>query len=142
MLRPVFYQDPMSKEIAWLTDKNYNYQSDLVQKAYQLWKHQRSTYKFHNNNERWLDRWVGKDLSIIPHQVEIRGYLINLSRIAVHNNRHQHVQWMSFAKGIFSNLVLDLTIFQHKRRGLLGKITIHHGEGGICSNGVVERITS
>lgn len=140
VLRPVFYQNPSTKDIAWLTDTSFQYQSDLVKQAYQMWRVQKKSHRYKKNDQQWLEHWVGLDMSVLPHQVEMLGYLLNLSRVSIYNNRHQHVQWLSFSKGIFSKLVLELHVLQSDRKGLLGKIVILHGEGGICSNGSIERL--
>lgn len=139
-LRPVYFQDPTSKKVAWLTDQSYQYNSELVGQAFELWKKQRKLYRYKRNQQEWLEQWVGLDMSVLPHQVEMLGYLLNLSRVAIYNNHHQHVQWLSFSKGIFSKLVLELHISQNRRKGLFGKIQILHGEGGICTNGTIERL--
>lgn len=139
-LRPVYYQDPVTKQIAWLTDTAYQYNSARVDQAFELWKKQKKIYKYKKTAQEWLHDWVGLDIAVVPHQVEMLGYLLNLSRVAIYNASHQHMQWLSFSKGIFSKLVLELRIQQHKKKGLWGKIHMLHGEGGICNNGVVERL--
>jgi len=140
VLRPVYFQDSVTKENVWLTDQSYQYQAELVKKAYQVWKKQKKLHKYKKNYQQWLQLWVGLDLSVLPHQVEMLGYLLNLSRVAMYNNSHKHLQWLSFSKGVFSKLVLELHILQKRRKGLQGKIQILHGEGGICNNGIIERL--
>ncbi len=141
VLRPVYYKAPFLEKIIWLTDQSaYQYQSNLVSQAYVAWKQQIKKSSYKKNAQYWLHQWIGLDVSVIPHQVEMLGYLLNLSRVTISNNHHKHTQWMSFSKGVFSKLVLELHISQSSRKGLLGKIIILHGEGGICSDGIIERL--
>jgi len=140
VLRPVSYTDPVNHKVAWLTDESYEYKPLMVEDAFQLYRTQRFSVKCRNSSMIWLDRWIGRDLFVIPNQVEMLGYLLDLSRIAVVNSRHQHVQWLSFSKGIFSKLVLELSIKQTRSHGVQPKLKILHGEGGVCTNGAVERL--
>lgn len=142
VLRPVYYQDPIQHQKAWLTDdqKPFDYKPLMVEQAFQLYRTQKNGSKCRNDYSVWLNNWIGQDLFVIPHQVEMLGYLLDLSRIVVVNNRHRHVQWLSFSKGIFSKLVLELQISQSKSKGIQAKIKILHGEGGVCTQGMVERL--
>jgi len=140
VLRPVFYQNPTTKEDVWLTGNNFEFQSSLIDNVHTVWKKQKKSDYYRKDAQRWFDVWVGGDLSVIPHQVEMMGYLLDLSRITVSNKRHSNKQWLSYSKGIFSKLVLEFTIEQNRKNGLFGHISVLHGEGGVCSNGVVERL--
>jgi hypothetical protein len=66
--------------------------------------------------------------------------LLDLSRIRIKNFNHQHVQWISFAKGVFAKLILNLHLTTLPRKGVVTKVIVRHGQGAICSNGVVERL--
>jgi hypothetical protein len=92
------------------------------------------------NAQSWFNGWVGQDVSLIFDPLEIFGYLLDLSRVRIQNFSHEHVQWLSFAKGIFSKLVLNLYLDIQPRKGVITKVVVVHGPGGICTNGVVERI--
>jgi|GEM_PF-859238 len=141
VLRPVSYTDPATHQVVWMTDeKNYEYKPLMVEDAFQLYRTQRFSVKCRNSSKIWLDHWIGRDLFIFPHQVVMRGYLLELSRIKAFNSRHQHAQWLSYSKGIFSKLVLELSIKQTRAHGVQAKLKILHGEGGVCTNGVVERL--
>lgn len=141
ILRPVFYKDSSSGKIFWLVNQDtYEYDQDLVKKAYNAWKKKDSNRKYKNGYQVWLDEWIGQDISVAFDPLELFGYLLDLSRIRIKNFNHQHVQWLSFAKGIFSKLILNFKITTLSRKGIIGKVSVGHGQGGICSNGLVERI--
>jgi len=123
-----------------MTDDKFEYKPLMVEDAFQLYRMQRFSVKCRNSSMVWLDHWIGRDLFIIPNQVEMLGYLLDLSRIAVVNSRHKHVQWLSFSKGIFSKLVLELDIKQTRTHGVQAKLKILHGEGGVCTEGTIERL--
>lgn len=140
VLRPIFYKDSTSNQEFWLTDSNFEYQPELVQQAYDAWK-KIDKFKFYKKTaDQWLESWVGKDLFVVPHEVAVRGYLLDLSRVTLHNLKNHHIQWLSFAKGVFATMVLELDLLQRGHRGIAGKISVLHGEGGVCSQGIIERL--
>lgn len=141
VLRPVFYKDQQEDKIFWLTDQNtYEYKDELVSQAYDQWRLSKSAKKYKYDAQAWMRNWVGGDVSVTFDPIELLGYLLYLSRVRIANLNYDHTQWLSFAKGIFSKLMLDLHISQIKKSGILGKVSVQHGQGGICNNGVVERI--
>lgn len=133
ILRPMYYLDPQSKQKITFVDQNYQIIPDKLAQAYDLWKSVKGHKKF-VTPQAWLTDWIGLDISVVPHEVEIFGYLINLSRVIIKNNRRQQARWLSFAKGIFSKLVVELQIDQHSRKGILTNMKILHGEGGVCTD--------
>lgn len=141
VLRPVFYKDQEDGEVFWLTDqKEYEYDSKLVEQTYEHWRLNKFTRKHKNDPEAWMRNWVGSDISVTYDPLEFLGYLLYLSRVRIANLNYNHTQWLSFAKGIFSKLMLELHLTQSKKSGILGKVIVEHGQGGICNSGVVERI--
>lgn len=152
VLRPVFYQHPKTKKIVWLTNKNFDYNPSLIESAYLLFKsskhkdqnkrHQKSERAYKKALDHWFETWVGQDICVVPHQVEMLGYLRDSSRILIYNKDHKHEEWLSFSKGIFSKLVLEVELHQYKQQGIVGKLIVLHGEGGVCSDGIVERLYS
>ena len=138
IFRPIVYTDRATGHKVMLVDQNKNIDDTGVQKAFDLWK-QSNKCKFKNAQD-WLTHWVGGDIEVKPHSVEVFGYLLNLSRIRVQNNSSHHAQWMSFAKGIFSRLVLELDIHQHKKKGVVPYLKVVAGEGGVCLDGAIERL--
>jgi len=141
VLRPVFYKDSKSGNMYWFVDQEtYEYNLELIKQAYEAWKKQNSLRKYKNDYQDWFDRFVGQDISVTFDPLELFGYLLNLSRIRIKNFNHQYVQWLSFAKGIFSKLVLNLHLTTLPRKGIISKIIVQHGQGAICANGTVERI--
>ena len=146
LLRPVYYQDPFTGEKIWIVDDSYHFNHAKVAQVYDLWFETKGAKEFKSADE-WLNHWLGRDISVIPHEVEISGYLVNLSRVVAKNNKgisksykDKQVAWLSYAKGIFSKLIVELDINQTMGKGVYPTIQIFHGEGGVCSNGIVERI--
>jgi len=139
VLRPIYFISKKTNQKMFLTDEQYNYVPEKVELAYELWKKETGIKKFPKSNI-WLEKWVGGDIFIIPYSVEIFGYLVNLSRVTIQNSIKKNNQWLSFAKGIFSKIVLELEIGQSLRKGILATIQTLHGEGGVCIAGVIERI--
>lgn len=141
VLRPIFYKNQEKDEVFWLTDqKTYEYNDELIEHAYEHWKSNKFTRKYKNDPQAWMKNWIGSDISVTYDPLEFLGYLLYLSRVRISNLNYNHTQWLSFAKGIFSKLILELHLSQSKKSGILGKISVEHGEGGICNSGVVERI--
>lgn len=141
LLRPIYYLDKKTGKKINFVDQEYNFVPALLDKAYDLWKENKGTKKF-TSSQHWLNLLIGIDISVVPHEVEIFGYLLNLSRVMVKNNIRQNVTWISFAKGIFSKLALELDITQHRRKGIRVAVKVLHGEGGVCVDGVVERLSA
>lgn len=139
VLRPVYFLEKKSGVKVWLVDAENKYNQESIKKAHELFRRENKSKKFKHEVD-WLHNFVGLDIALIPHEVEIFGYLVNLSRVMMRNNIKQHVQWLSFAKGIFSKLVIELDINQHRSRGVFAKVKVLHGQGGVCSNGIIERI--
>jgi len=137
-LRPIYYQESKNGPLYWLTDEKYVYQDHLVAIAHGAFKKKYKKIKSMDAS-KWLRNWVGLYMFIIPYENEILGYLVHLSRVVVHNQKHSRSQWLSFSKGIFSKLVLELKILQNEK-GLFGNIKVLHGEGGVCIEGNVERL--
>ena len=145
VLRPVYYQHPFTKKKIWFVDDSYNFNPEKIQEVYDLWFKTKRAKKFKSSDD-WFNNWLGRDISVVPHDVEILGYLINLSRVVAENHKgisknkkDKQVAWLSFAKGIFSKLIIELDINQTMGKGVYPTIQTLHGEGGVCSNGIVER---
>lgn len=139
VLRPIYYISPVTGKKSMLVDECNQYQPERVQEAHEAFKHSKKAKKFKTAQD-WLQDFIGLDISVIPHEVEILGYLLNLSRVMIKNHRYQQAHWMSFAKGIFSKLVLELNIYQNRYKGIYATISVLHGEGGVCTDGAVERL--
>jgi hypothetical protein len=141
VLRPIFYKNQKENKIFWLTDqKTYEYDNALIEDVYRDWSLGRSTRKHKHNPEVWMRNWVGGDISVTYDPVEFLGYLLYLSRVRISNSSYYHTQWLSFAKGIFSKLMLELHLSQKSSKGIAGVVYVQHGQGGICNGGIVERI--
>ena len=141
VLRPVFYKDHKTNKTFWLTDqKEYEYNDELIEKAYKDWYQYKFTKKYKNDYLLWMRNWVGSDISLNFDPVEIFGYLIYWSRVRISNMNSDHKEWLSFAKGIFSKLMLELKLSQSSRSGIFGKVFVKHGQGGICNEGIIEKI--
>lgn len=148
LLRPVYYLDAKTNKKIYFADIDhqnvfekieyaYDVTAEKLKSAYDVWMKEKNSSKRVRSPKAWLHDWIGLDLSVTPHEVEILGYLVNLSRVRVENNKKSHVQWLSFSKGIFSKLVLELDIKQHHINGISAKIKVLHGQGGFCSDGIV-----
>lgn len=137
-LRPVYYLDAKTSKKITFVDQNYEIVPELLDVAHELWKNGKGNKKF-KKSEDWLNLLIGMDITVVPHEVEIFGYLLNLSRVIVKNNIHKpQIKWISFAKGIFSKLALELDITQHRRKGIRANMKVLHGEGGVCVETVVD----
>jgi hypothetical protein len=141
VLRPVFYKNQKDNKISWLTDQNlYEYNDGLIEEAYKNWSFGKSIRKHKRDPETWMRNWLGGDISVTYDPLELLGYLLSLSRVRISNTNSYHTQWLSFSKGIFSKLMLELRLSQKTSKGIAGVVSVEHGEGGICNEGVVERI--
>lgn len=139
VLRPAYYYDEATQTQIPLLNDEQNFDEEKVEKAYDAWKKSGKKRKF-NNAQGWLDRWIGKDIVVIPDALEASGYIMQLSRIRINNQARDHGQWLSFAKGVFSRLIVDIEIDQHDRKGIIPSLKVTPGEGGICTGGIVDRI--
>jgi hypothetical protein len=141
VLRPAYFLDPVTGEIIRFIDDNYQIISAQLAKAYNQWRTFKGTKKF-DSPELWLDNWIGSDILIEPHEVEVLGYLLNLSRVMSKNNKNEKKYWLSYSKGIFSKLALELVINQKIRKGIRVSMQVHHSEGAVCRDGVIERLSA
>ncbi len=132
VLRPIYYFDIETNKPIFFADVNDQEIPEKLQDAYTVWKNEKISKRI-KSPKAWLHDWIGLDLIVTPHDVEILGYLINWSRVEVKNNKKTHTAWLSFSKGIFSKLVLELDIKQHKTRGISATLKVLHGQGGFCS---------
>lgn len=139
ILRPAYYYDEITNTQISLLDDQKNFDEKMVEKAFFAWKKSGKKRKFSNAQE-WLNRWIGKDIVVVPDALEASGYIMQLSRIRINNQSRDHGQWLSFAKGVFSRLIVDIDIDQHDRRGIIPTLKITPGEGGVCTGGIVDRI--
>lgn len=139
ILRPAYYyNESTQQQMSLLNDENL-FDDEKVEKAYIAWKNSGKKRKF-NDAQHWLDRWVGKDIMVVPDALEATGYIMHLVRIRISNQARDHGQWLSKAKGVFSRLIVEIEIDQHDRRGIIPSLKVSTGEGGICTGGVVDRI--
>tara|TARA_Y100000588_G_scaffold365883_1_gene431029 strand:+ start:473 stop:1111 length:639 start_codon:yes stop_codon:yes gene_type:complete len=139
VMRPAYYYDKCSDTKIWLLDQNNQVDYNRVDQAYNVWRLSGKKRKFKDSYD-WYTRWVGKDVVVFPNLVEVYGYLINLSRVHIQNSIKQHATWLSFSKGVFSRLVLEVDLVQHDRKGVKPLLKVIAGEGGICKHGLVERL--
>ncbi len=141
VLRPIFYKDQNNNTVSWLTDQNsYEYDDAFIENAYNSWSLGKSTRKYKHDSEIWMRNWLGGDISVKYDPVEFLGYLLYLSRVRISNSNSYHTQWLSFAKGIFSKLMLELRLSQKTSKGIAGVVSVQHGQGGICNDGAIEKI--
>lgn len=139
VLRPVYYQDSVTGVKFELLNENNGFDDSKIERAYVTWK-SNGHKRIFKNGQDWLQRWVGKDIIIVPDSKEVYGYLNNKSRAHITNFIKGHGQWLSYAKGVFAQLMLEIVIDQHDRRGIFPILKVIAGEGGVCTNGVVEKI--
>lgn len=139
IFRPLYYFDNATNKKILFSDKHGVLNEHGIEQAYTLWKAVGYKRKFLNAHD-WFRRWIGGDIRIEPHTSQVLGYLINLSRTYISNNIGKDGIWLSFAQGIFARLVLEIDIIQHDRKGILSRLKVIAGEGGICRHGVVERL--
>ena len=137
-LRPIYYRDPKTFEKYMLTDELFAYAPDRINQAYEHWKYH--GMKKIDSSKKWLEQWIGKDLVIEAYSLEVFGYLIDWSRVIIKNAKHNFFNWIKFAKGVFSEEMLELVLEEHKNKGVYGTMRVMHGEGGVCINGAVEKI--
>ncbi len=110
-----------------------------------MWKNKRKNFKIAKaqslvTSQSWFHHWIGGDISVIPNDVEMFGYLRDVARAIIKNDKNEQSVWLSYAKGIFSKLILELEINQYLRKGVRVKMHVQHGEGAVCTNGIVERL--
>lgn len=140
MLRPAYYLDLTAGKKFWFLDDNNMIDEAKLHVAFKAWSKNNKRRKNFANAQAWMKNWVGGDIVVIPDVIELFGYLINLSRIYIGNQITNHGQWLSYAQGIFSRLVLDIAIEQHKRKGISPHFVAVAGQGGICMDGAIVRI--
>ncbi|MBI2352891.1 hypothetical protein HYV11_01445 [Candidatus Dependentiae bacterium] len=138
-LRPLYYYDALNQQKYLLLDKQLHFDDKKIYAAYHAWKKNNFKRKF-NSALDWLQNWIGNDLLVIPNVFEALGYLIFFSRIHVKNDIKKHAQWLSFSKGIFSRLVIEIDLVQHPKKGISPTLKTIAGEGGICLDGSIDRL--
>ncbi len=139
ILRPAYFYDRATEQKISLLQDDNSFDDVGVQAAFRAWSKTVKKRKFVDAQD-WLTRWVGKDIDVAPDVIEVFGYLIDLSRVHISNDIKDHGQWLSYAKGVFSRLMLEIDIVQHHKKGLYPVLKVIPGEGGVCFDGIVDKI--
>lgn len=139
VLRPAYFYDQSADQRYSFLDDEQKIDQSKLQEAFEVWKKKTKNKKYLTAQD-WLNQWIGGDIQVEPYTLEVFGYLINLSRVIISNQISDYATWMSFSKGVFSRLILEINICQHRRKGIRPTLKVIAGEGGICRDGNVERI--
>lgn len=142
LLRPLYFLDPETGQKYYFLDELFQIIPKQLEQAFLAWKQGKGkVWRKIKTPNQWLAEWVGGDIQVVPYEVEMTGYLKDVSRIRVFNSITTKQSWFSFSKGIFSALVLELIIDQIKKRPIKVSFKVLHGEGGVCTDsGLVKRL--
>lgn len=139
ILRPLYYQDKATNTKMPLLNQQHQYDPKFIEAAYQAWIESGKKRKFADAQD-WLKHWVGGDIHVIPDVLQAHGYLVNMSRIHIYNTIKEHAQWLSFSKGVFSRLMVEIDIVQHDRKGIKPSLKVIAGEGGFCTEELIKKL--
>ncbi len=141
ILRPCYYSDAQTGQKINFLDSNNQVIDQNLNQAFNLWKQNKGKgWRKIQTAYDWLQQWIGGDIVVLPHDVQFFGYLLNRSRVIAQNNTVNRHSWLSFSKGIFAKLLVELHIVQDKNKPVSISIHTLHGEGGVCVDGLVEKI--
>lgn len=135
VLQPIGYVASKDHKVYYFADDQGNIDNDQLDKAFKIWKQEhRSAAK---NAEEWLVDWVGEKVLLTHNAVEIFGYLLNINMAKIENNNHVNHTVLSLSEGLFSRMMLHVTLELHSSKGVRPKIKAYVGQGGMCKEGKV-----
>lgn len=136
LLRPsAFYDQKHSKMYPFLNAKN-EVDPKKLEKAFQAWK-QAFNPKYKKSAKVWFAQWLCGDISFIHNHMEVFGYLLNVSIARVDNKHNMHACLVDYSEGLFSRQIIDITIKQKTKKGIVPHVKSFVGQGGLCQDGKI-----
>jgi len=136
LLRPVAFYDQKNKETHWFVNENGDIDKDLLTHAFHAWE-KSSGRKYKKGVEVWFAQWLCGDISLIHNHVEVFGYLLNVSIARIDNEKNYHACQVDYSEGLFSRLIIDVTIAQQGKKGIVPHVKSFVGQGGLCQDGQI-----
>lgn len=136
LLRPSAFYDKEHNLIYSFLDDHNEIDMDKLEVAFNAWKKSHKP-NYHKSAKEWFAQWLCGDLTLIHNQVEVFGYLLNISLARIDNNHHTHASMVDYSEGLFSRQLIDITINQKSRKGIVPSITTSVGQGGMCQDGQI-----
>ena len=139
LLRPSAFYDQHNKVIYNFLDEQHHVDDEKLETAFNAWKNIYNK-RYKKDAHTWFTQWLCGDISLIHNHMEIFGYLLNLSIARVDNKHNAHACMVDYSEGLFSRQVIDITITQKSKKGIIPHIKSFVGQGGLCQNGKIVSI--
>ena len=134
LLRPIAYYDKQADLYYFFVDAKGDYVPEKMKIVFDAWQ-RTSGMIYKKGLDRWIAEWLCGDISLIHNHVEVFGYLLNIALTRVENDRNYHVCMIDFSEGLFSRLLIDISIEQKKKKGIVPHVKSFVGQGGFCQDG-------
>ncbi len=136
LLRPSGFFDKLNQKLYSFLDHNHDVDKKLLEQAFIAWQKARGkTYK--KGLDVWFAQWLCGDISFVHNHVEYIGYMLNISIAKIDNSSRYHACTVDYSKGLFSRLIVEITIEEHPRKGIIPHVKSFVGQGGLCQDGQV-----
>jgi len=77
---------------------------------------------------------------LIHNHAEVFGYLLNVSIARIDNQENFHACMVDYSEGLFSRQVIEITINQKSKKGIIPYVKSFVGQGGLCQDGKIVSI--
>ncbi len=139
-LRPSAFYDEHNKILYEFLDEHQQVDPYKLAQAFHAWKNIYNK-KYKKDVDTWYAQWLCGDISLIHNHMEIFGYLLNISIARVDNKYNTHACTVDYSEGLFSRQVIDITINQKSKKGIMPHVKSFVGQGGICHDGKIVSIS-
>ena len=136
VLRPSGFFDKKNDKMYSFLDKNNDVDKKMLEQAFVAWQDARGKI-YKKGLDVWFAQWICGDISFVHNHVEYIGYMLNISIAKIDNSSRYHACTVDYSKGLFSRLVVEITIEEHPRKGIVPHVKSFVGQGGLCQDGQV-----
>jgi len=136
LLRPAAFYDKKNDQYYNFIDEDYKVDRDRLKLAYEAWKKSYNK-RYKKGPDIWFAEWLCGDVSLIHNHVEIFGYILNSALVRAENDINFHTCMVDFSEGLFSRLLLNITINQTSKKGIMPHVKSFVGQGGFCQDGEI-----
>ena len=133
VLTPVAYWSKKTGEKYYFINDQGVIDDSLLEIAFAAWKKD-CFVKYKKSAQQWFHDWIGGNIVLIHNDLEVFGYVLNISFAKIKNNKKSDSEILSYSKGVFSRLIIDLFINHDVKKGIALGITSSVGQGAICKD--------
>ena len=137
LLRPSAFYDKANQTTYSFLNEHGQIDKNKLEQAFRAWKKTVGKKYKKDDAQVWLAQWLCGDISLIHNHLEVFGYLLNISIARVDNHRNAHACMVDYSEGLFSRQVIEITIDQKSKKGIIPYVKSFVGQGGLCQDGKI-----